>query len=152
MEQHRFCEIGEIIYSTENVHSWQQIYYLNLVLLIYCSTLMSKSTTGDRLVDSWLMSEALIMVDMFSSSPQERPAESVSKKKPSPQMVPCNISSARRQMSPGEGKLQGSLDRRKKRRGKKKKKKERKCHSFLWVILWTERADVIVSILLDRPN
>lgn len=66
------------------------------------------------------------MADMFSSSPQERPAESVSKKKPSPQMVPCNISSARRQMSPGEGKLQGSLDRRKKRRGKKKKKKERK--------------------------
>lgn len=60
------------------------------------------------------MSEALIGADMFSNSPQERPGETVSKKN-HPQMVPCNISSPRRQMSPGGGKLQGSLDEKKKK-------------------------------------
>lgn len=54
------------------------------------------------------MSEALIEVDMFSNSPQERPGETVSKKN-RPQMYPCNISSPRRQMGPGGGEIVGVI-------------------------------------------
>lgn len=74
------------------------------------------------------MSEALIRADMFSNSPQERPEESVSKEKPSPQMVPCNISSTPRQMSPGGRKLQGSLDQKKKKVSQFSLNRERGCY------------------------
>lgn len=86
------------------------------------------------------MSGALIKVDMFSNSPQERPGETVSKKN-RPQMYPWKISSPRRQMGPGGGReeLQGSLD-------------QKQVSQFSLGILWTEKGDVIVSILLDRPN
>lgn len=83
------------------------------------------------------MSEALIGADMFSNSPQERPTETVTKKT-RPRMVPCNISYPPRQMSPDGGKLLGSLE-------------KKKAPRFLG-ILWTKQADVIVSILHDRPN
>lgn len=59
------------------------------------------------------MSEALIKADMFSNSPQERPEETVpeggGEKKTRPQMVPCNISSSVRQMSPGGRKIVGVI-------------------------------------------
>lgn len=54
-------------------------------------------------------------------------------------MVLCNISSPPRQIGPGGGKLEGSLD-------------HKKVSLFSLAILWTERRDVIVSILRDRPN
>lgn len=64
-------------------------------------------------LDSCVMPEALIKADMFSNSPQERPEETVpeggGEKNTRPQMVPCNISSSVRQMSPGGRKIVGVI-------------------------------------------
>lgn len=84
------------------------------------------------------MSEALIGADMFSNSPQERPTETVTKKT-RPRMVPCNISYPPRQMSPDEGEIVGVI----------RKKKQKAFWAFFEP---TKQADVIVSILHDRPN
>lgn len=65
-------------------------------------------SNSDRLLGSRVMSEALIRADMFSNSPQERPAHTVSN---NPQMDLCNISSP--QPVRVEGNLQGSLEKRK---------------------------------------